>query len=625
VTPARLVPILFVLVYATAVLLAFSALDRRPPNDHDNFYLGESLESIVAFSEAGWAQRPGILLDHFAEGELHPRLVPIWVVTALGTFGASRFNLRASNLPFLLLLVGGTWLLGRELGGDRLGVLAAFVVGNLPIVLNMSRKFFFHFHAAALAPLGLYLAVRLIRSGDVDRRGLWAAFGLWQALRLYVHPVTLGDTFLTLSATACLVVFLSWRDGASLRPALAGAALAVGLFLFVGGPYLGYGPGVFGDLPYALPRYLGHRTNLLEVGLFSSPLAVASLAFDLAREVVWMHVFPVTAALLLAGLICLVGLGLDAGSALRGDRRRSAATLLLGFVVVAQVPPMMLAVANRGFSSDWLVLAPTAVVLALLGLHGATEGLGAQWRSLLRAGLAATLVLAGLWASLAPLALAGSGQDPVAEPEAYGGPALSLFGRSPTGRWITTLHVPTDGPFPGARIAAALGETEEPTGRVRLAILDLSWRPFVDGESCRLRSPTDEASWAWGIPEGSSTNPLPSWPYLFAGWEGLEARELEPSEAIPGGDWDALVVRLWAGAIRRDSACARPLPPDGFVEEAADRVRARIGVRGTPELLGDPTGRLAGWTIEWEVSQHYLGAGLLFTNPSFRAPLDEAE
>ena len=303
---SRYAPILVVLAYSAVVMFAFAVMDLRPPNDHDDFYLGESIDSALAYSEASWTERPGIVLQQFISGDLHPQGVPSVVVAILGTVGPSRFALRMCNLPFLLLLVVGTWLVGRELADARVGILGAFVVANLPIVLHMSRKFFVHFHAATLAPIGLYLALRLLRKQRAQQLGPWLALGLWQALRLYVHPVTLGDTFITLAGTGVVVIAMSWRNSSPLRPVLAGFGLCAGVFLLVGAPYLGLGPANL-ELAHSLPRYLAERGHLLETAAFSSPLAIASLLFDVLREVVWIHLFPVTAAVVLGGLCCFVG------------------------------------------------------------------------------------------------------------------------------------------------------------------------------------------------------------------------------------------------------------------------------------------------------------------------------
>ena len=166
-------------------LLLWAALDRRPPDDHDDFYTHRSIPAAWAAAEAGPVGKVGVYVRHFREGRLHPQLAQTSLVAAMGSFGVSRFVFRAANAPWLFLLLFGTFLLARELTGPRLAFLAVFLVGTLPIVLNYSRKWDIQFHAACLVPFGLWLGLRALQSGG----RWWAGFAVWQGLRFYSHPI----------------------------------------------------------------------------------------------------------------------------------------------------------------------------------------------------------------------------------------------------------------------------------------------------------------------------------------------------------------------------------------------------------------------------------------------------
>ena len=93
-------------------------------------------------------------------------------------FGPSLPVFRAFLAPFFALLIIGTWLLAREVLRPRSALLATFVVATLPIVTNYSRKWDTQFFAAAATPLGLYLALRCLRSPSPR---LLLALGLWHS------------------------------------------------------------------------------------------------------------------------------------------------------------------------------------------------------------------------------------------------------------------------------------------------------------------------------------------------------------------------------------------------------------------------------------------------------------
>ncbi|MEE2830362.1 MAG: hypothetical protein VX498_14330, partial [Myxococcota bacterium] len=332
---------------------------------------------------------------------------------------------------------------------------------------------------------------------------------------------------------------------------------------------------------------------------------------DLLRETVWLHVMPGFVLLLLPGLLLLpLSLRKQTGE-VDGERgfQRLGVLLLLGAVLV-QVPAVLLARTNYAFSSDWIFLCPALVVLALFGLERSLVSLGPRGPALARI-FTLLVVAVGLTHALLPLLYSVGGADPIEEPEAYQAPLLRSFSHSATGRFLTTHHYVTTTAFPGDSVAATLAATRDAPTVPRVGLLDLSWNPRDDSDgACRLSDPTTPGTWTWGISDPEWTRPLSPWPFVFAGFDGVEWVVLE-ADGLSQDRPRHRVVRWWIS----DSAMQcrpREVIPDGAVEAAERFVQESLAVDVPARFLPDPTGRLAGWTVEWEAVSEYLRAGLLF-------------
>lgn len=600
----------------TAWLLLWAALDRRPPDDHDDFYTHRSIAAVFAAREASPAQLPGVLASHMADGYLHPQLAQTSLVGTLGTFGISRFWLRATNAPWLFLLLLGTFLVARELSEPRLALLAVFVVGTLPIVLNYSRKWDIQFHAACLVPFGLWLAIRALRDG---RHRWWVAFGLWQGMRVYSHPIHLPDIAVTVAlvGAARIAPAVLRRDvGEALRRAVpwaGAAAIVVAMSVW----YTGFLGDLIGEPGYSLRQYLAARHSYTEGAWIqdASVLAVARLGADLVREVFWLHLMPGAAFLLLPGLLAVPGY------VLRRPVNRTGWGIewLLLLTVLAQVPPAGLAASNRAYINDWLFVFPTVVILALIALRAMRDRLMTERRrTLATKSWVAAAVLNGLWVAAAPVVASLAGPDPVDEPEHYGGLPIDLFTHSTSGRHLVTHHMVVQRRLAhvdvAARARAAVGDLRH----LDLGLLDLSWDPSRFGASgCRLGDPGHRAGWRFGRPDASAPGSEPTispWPFAFEGFESVNL-EAPPSDFAPSSLPRLVLVRLWLDpVVAWDGSRHRCVPanrlPEGFVGAAESIVRSRLGAQSEILSVTDPTGALVGRTIEWVPDPTYLGLTL---------------
>jgi len=143
--------------------------------------------------------------------------------------GAAGFSEAAVRLPSALagaVLVGWTASFGTELGGPRVGVAAAVMLGTIPALFDHSRVARPDVLVTLLLGVAFGLAFRWWRDESrAAATGALAALGLATLAKGPVAPVLFGMT---------IAAFLSWERGLSRLPSLftpAGVLLALGLGL----------------------------------------------------------------------------------------------------------------------------------------------------------------------------------------------------------------------------------------------------------------------------------------------------------------------------------------------------------------------------------------------------------
>jgi len=539
-----------VLAVAAGAMLAFGLLDRRDPNDHDGFYSNELIEQVGEYQRAETAaERRTILKDEALWLGTYPPVGRVAMVWTLGTFGTSRAAFRLSNLPFIVLLAFGTWLLGRELGGPRVGLLAAALVIAVPTMVVHSRKFAPPWFSAALTPLTwalLLLALRL-----EGRRG-WAAAvaaGLVQGLRCYTHPIVYPDVGMSSALVVLWAAGGWWRDRTRARLlAIARVGAAGALALLLASHILGWGP--LGLPPeYSFPRYQASRSHVLTGGLSASALlGAASLG---VRSWFHMHLMPVGFVLAAVGLVAALRRSL-----LGAPGHDRAAARMLWLAILAQIPLALMTISRGTFTSDWMQLIPGACVLAAWGVFGPggpAPRAAKAWGGGAVAHSAGVLVL--------PLVLSFVGPSPYQEPGWYvEGPGRAFAESSSGGLW-NTHHIPIREPGAFRRLTRLLARPAAGGQNPNLA--DLRLLGADTSTPCR---PTmgPEARWVWGDPldQAIGNRWWSPWPPLITGIPRVEPG-FTTDGSIGHGDWRveprpgdevtawlgqgrrAVVVRLW--------------------------------------------------------------------------------
>jgi len=595
------------LLGVAAVHLCWCALDRRPPNDHDDAYTGSVVDRLVQWESGDGQRRRQLLHASFSAHNPLNSLMPSTLLVTTATVGASRFTFRASNLPYLLLLVFGTWLVARELEGPRLALLAAAVVATLPIVLNGSHKLEPQFHAAALTPVGLWLALRALRqrSGGAHL-GLWLTFAAWQWVRLHSHAIVVPDVAATCVGAVVATLVLAHRDGRPLARRLA--PLIVGLVVLLGASW-GL---LFGEGEVSWLSYLGSKGEYTRLaGLLATPPGahVASVA-QLGREVVSFHLFVLPAALLLGGL---AGLPLLLG---RSDPARPTTPVghwLLTGTLAIQLPALYVAYANGALSNDWAFVVPSLVILGLAGLRALSVG-SQRWVRV----VGVTLLLAhGAAVATLPLVAPGVLPDPLSSSTVWRAGPLHPLVHSVSGHAYNTMMIPVQTEIAGTALAEALATAVGADPRTRgeerpalhIDVHDLSWAPSA--ESCADGRAKDDQGWRWA--GGTTSGPdlwrgkdadYSGWPFLFAGLAPPQLR-LQSGPVMDRGPDLFSVVRLW---VAPNARC--PIEPD-FLHDAIRSALASAGPRAQVDTLGDPSRWLLGTRMEFDSTGGYLGGALL--------------
>mgnify|MGYP000167719104 CR=1 FL=1 len=573
---------------AVAQLGLFALLDRRPANDHDPKFTRSVVAALPEHQALGPAERGSNLVRFLlTRGDSHPRLAATWLLALTGELGWSRALLRASNIPWLVLFTLGVWLLAREVMDPRLALLAAFLALSAPVTVHMSRKFFLHFHAAALQPIALLLVVRLVTREEAGTTRSWAALGWVQGLRVLCHPIVAPDVFVTFVLAAWGRARLApaqsrrWACG----PSIAGLTTVLMLLPF----FVEFRTGTELDLS-GYVRYAARWVDPAALGL---PLGehLARIA-GVARQLSGPLLGPLLCAGVAAGVatvpVALAGMALS-------ERQRAGLTVL-SLHLVAQLPVAYVASLNGGFLEDWLFLLPGSVVLALGASAAVVAGFPRVRRALLLVVLA--LGLGGLQTLVAPLVTSARGPDPLLDPGHYERAGLTRYLHSGHGGVYNTHHLLVRREGPAAVMARMLRSSRAASAQ-KVATMDL--RALPGG--------------GWELAAGELRS-LP-FPHALLG-EGFSV-EFQSTAEMP--DPGVAIIRLWADpdlGFREGVTSAASV---AVVTEAVAWLRTNGGVPESSILqpIEDP--------IEWLVAssdpdaprRDYLRVSLLLTPPPGRS------
>jgi len=125
----------------------------------------------------------GSLFQAWTHSGYYPPLLHLSMVAFYKVFGVSMDAAAMVNMVCLIILLISAYGIGREIGGNGVGVLTAFIASTLPMVFAMSRYTYIEYSLTAMVALSIWL---LLLSEEFAHKGCTLLFGL-----------TLGLGFLT--------------------------------------------------------------------------------------------------------------------------------------------------------------------------------------------------------------------------------------------------------------------------------------------------------------------------------------------------------------------------------------------------------------------------------------------
>ena len=345
------------LILAIGAFFRFSRLSEIPP--HPGSDHAEDLLNLVDLQEG---QRPVFFPRNTGQAPL-PFYFEYLLHRVLG-LPINYLTLKISTAAIGMLAILAMYRLGKELGGARLGLVAAAIMAFSKWPTLGARRGLTFVWAVFPAALALAALLRFMRRGD---RGSALSAGFWIGLGQFGY-----NAFKIVPALVPIAVGLSlfdprWRGRRA--KILGGALLITATSLLVFLPLLQYMLQDPGDFWYRAMTRAGSRERPLPGPapvIFASNLKAMMLAFHWRGDQAWINTVseepfldPVTGAFLLAGVLAALA------CALRGSRRWALVLLSLPVLTLASTLALAFPVENPGINRAAVAM-PSVFVLAAL-------------------------------------------------------------------------------------------------------------------------------------------------------------------------------------------------------------------------------------------------------------------
>src|SRR5262249_54382006 len=131
-------------------------LDRSPSQWDDSWYLTNSLVMYDALREGGITGYGKTFLTILGT---KPPLITALPTPFYLTLGRNAHVAYAVNLIFMAVFFGAIYQIGRQYWGKRVGVLAVYFTGTMPLLYGLSRWYLTDYPLAALVCLAVYLLI----------------------------------------------------------------------------------------------------------------------------------------------------------------------------------------------------------------------------------------------------------------------------------------------------------------------------------------------------------------------------------------------------------------------------------------------------------------------------------
>ena len=163
----------------------------------------DHLITSLVYNNMFLAPRLATVYEVLAYSNYYPPLVHLGVVALYKLFGVDQDVAAMVNVGYMAVLLASTWAIGRRLAGANSGILAAILLGAVPMIYAMSRYLYLDFALTAMVAA----SVATLLAADRFRRRRWSL----------LFGVAIGLAFLVKWTTAAFLigplVFIVWRSG----------------------------------------------------------------------------------------------------------------------------------------------------------------------------------------------------------------------------------------------------------------------------------------------------------------------------------------------------------------------------------------------------------------------------
>lgn len=356
------------LVMVLAAAIRFYRLGEIPRVlDGDEGAVGLSAQNTVF----GVLNNPFALWDNF--GSLYLQLINF----SLRVLGINAFALRLLPAIGGVLAVPAVYLLGRAVGGHRVGLVAAFLIATSHSHMHFSRiASVAYVHGTWLAPLEFYL----LYSG-LEKRQSWRTALAGSLLAIHFSVYLTAQVAAALILVYMVIAFLFYRPWFKQR--LEQAGVFWGGFLTMILPtayYIFNNPGEFVN---RLSKDGTFQSGWLELTMLSTGQSAFEILLGRVTHVFLSLIYfpardfygsPAPMLSMLSSVMFLAGLGLALW------RLRNPAYLLLnGYFWAATVSIGLFALPPSADSYRMLMALPAAMIMASVGLEQILRMFGLEW------------------------------------------------------------------------------------------------------------------------------------------------------------------------------------------------------------------------------------------------------
>lgn len=341
---ATLPALALTLTLALAAALRFYALPRQ------SFWADEG-------NSVALATRPAAAILAAAAADIHPPAYYLLLKLWGGLFGLGESGARSFSALVGVLLVGALGLLGRRLGGARVGALAALLAAVHPFLIYYSQEARMYELLALCAVVAALALAELLPPRPFSPRGiaLYAGAALLGLYTHYAFPLHL----------IALNLFFFWAAGAADRARLRARLRGwIGLNLAAALLFLPWLP-----------------TALRQLTLWPSPAAALGPAAALTETLRLFTCGPIpcpTSPLIPAAGLLLLALALL--PLLAAGRARAGARLPLIWLLLPLAAMLAFGIFSPVFFKFLLIALPAFLLLAAMGLDHLWRLVPARWR-----------------------------------------------------------------------------------------------------------------------------------------------------------------------------------------------------------------------------------------------------